>query len=259
MHIPVTMELTPSQGSPVVRWSYGVGAFDPGVLPPELEAELQPLLQAAALTVEFDLDEGSVGQVHNLQQIATWTASAMAELEELEPSDSSPEVQAAVDAMLAQPAMLNLIATRDLQPYFEPVCGLLPLREPFVTPIDMPNPLGGPPIAADSVLDVAVVDTASQQASMSWSVRPDPESVAAMIEGVLAQLIQGAVAEREDELRAAMASLEIDVTVQGDAVVDMVSGWPLEVRISRTAVVAMPGQQALERFDEWHYEQVISP
>jgi hypothetical protein len=254
MHIPVELELLPSEGDPIVRWSYGAGSLDEGVVTAEELVALRPLLEIGAFAVEFELNQGMVGEVRNLEDVAEMAARALNVIAQLDERDTSPEFEAAVQEMMRQPAMLQMVGTRDLEPYFEPVCATLPLSEPIVAPVSLPNPLGGPDIVAEATFEIASVDPAERRATMSWHIAPQSDALGVMVEHTLATLMQQLGGGNESEMRAALSQMTFENRVEGHAIVDTVSGWPLDLKVTRSMRVELPGQASQTRYDEWHYE-----
>ncbi|MBX3414221.1 MAG: hypothetical protein KF708_16155 [Pirellulales bacterium] len=132
-------------------------------------------------------------------------------------------------ATFATERVATTALTRDLVLYF----ALLekPLREdtPLELATTLANPLGDDPIPGLSTLAVTSLDPPNQQATITWTKSPDPDSSAQVLLGVAQQLARRL--DRETPLGSEQSKLELQDTTT--FVVDTGTGWVQSLKQTR--------------------------
>lgn len=75
---------------------------------------------------------------------------------------------------------------------------------------EMPNPMGGPTISATGAFKLEAIDTAKGVATVSWSQRPDPASLAASLRVSMDTMVARLAPETRAEAQAALATLTLE-------------------------------------------------
>lgn len=135
----------------------------------------------------------------------------------------------------------------------------LELGKPATAEDSIPNPLGGPPIKADTALVLRKVDAARGVAALRWTQTLDPESTRAsltqMMQAMMARMGPGA---DKPETKAMFEKMSLDRTSACDYEVDMKTGLTLKADCESKLSVTDPSTgQTGQRNEYWVITQTL--
>lgn len=161
---------------------------------------------------------------------------ARAQVVKLAPSAANGPVamlDAAAKAMIAS----ELVMTSHAQG--------LPLQpgKPVSAAVDMPNPIGGPPMRATESASLESVDRTAGRAVVVWRQVLDPSAFKASTEGMLAAMAKGKLApEKIQEARATFADATMESQTTCRHEIDIPSGLAVKAVCDMTIATTLGGK-----------------
>ena len=228
------------QGRSVVE---GTSAGDP------LAEKMRGLTENTALVLELSAD-GRLKGLRNWEAVRARTLSAMdVVLAEIERKGMSNEdakrVRVTLTAMVETRQQVEAMSLRDVRPLFM-LNGLSITDGGTESDVQLANPLGGPPVPATRSLRGQRLVGTPPRATVSWTERPGREALATNLRSVLTQL--AAVSKRPI---TDPGELAIEMSGEGQASIDLDTGWPISVTQRVTLTV-----NGLSSLDERSFERV---
>ena len=186
--------------------------------------------RSLAIPATLAVDEGlTPGPVLNKEE-------ARAEVAKLAPSAASgpaSALNAAAKAMIAS----ELVMTSHAQG--------LPLQpgKPVSTPVEMPNPIGGPPMRATESASLESIDRKAGRAVVIWRQVLDPAAFKASTESMLAAMANGKVSpEKIKEAQAAFADASMQNQTTCRHEIDIPTGLATRTVCDMTMAATVQGK-----------------
>lgn len=135
----------------------------------------------------------------------------------------------------------------------------LPLKigQPISAEIDMPNPLGGPPLRGVESASLESLDRGSGRAVVMWRQVLDPAAFKASVRGMLAAMAKGKLSpEKIEEARKAFADASTESQTVCRHEVDIHTGLAVKTECDMTMATTMQGKT--QRVSE-HWTVTQSP
>lgn len=229
---PDTLTITPvsvSPGQGVAAGAESLARFQiPLVL--EVDADLSPIRVVNMTELRASLDK-------MMQQVNPEAAAGMSGLLKSLSDDS-----------------LMAMATQDLGRLALVQNSDMPLGDEQVYDDELPNPLGGSPIAAKGAVRLESFEPTSRRAVVTWRQAFDPTSAARSVAEAAPKLAAALSPERKTDLQTFMNGVSLERDDRCRYEIDTVSGLVARAECSSVIVAGVPGDAA-RRTDRWTYSQ----
>lgn len=172
-----------------------------------------------------------------------------------------PEVPAEmidnVMAVYRSPDTGPVAALRDPSKLFGLHCVAMQPGQVLETPLAVPNPFGGDPLAATSRVEAVSIDAERGELTLQLQTALNEESVRALIQTVASDLLPDDGPLPKEEMERVLAKMPpMTTTVQGEMVYSVTDGFPVRVDVTESmGGPAHPGH----RSNRWVFERVEAP
>ena len=249
---PVTIVVTEMRAPGEARFTYDVGTSS---LDAPEELRDHPSVRALAgldmPAMTLDMQQGSVVDVVNRLELVDAMEPI---LKSSIPADAPPHILEQTLEMFRDPATGTQLMLRDPGKLFAMHCVALSPGQVIESPVQFPNPFGGPPIEGYSRIEFVEYDAERGELTMQTEDGTSPEAVRAMIPSVLARFAPDLDVQ---DVEAAMAELPpIESVLRGTMVYSVADGFPYRLEVRADVGAAGHPQH---KSDTWIWTRVPAP
>lgn len=222
---PLTITIDRPGNPAGVSWKTGATRIDG---PEEIIGPFRAALAFEMPPMHLVLTDGAVTDIENQEEVASAMAPVLAGVLPNDDPKVNQILQQTLELMRS-PGGKPLIL-RDPASFFAMHCVALHVGQVIESPMDFPNPLGGPAIPGTSRVELVAHDAAGGTVTFATRDTIDPKATQAVVESAIERFAPGSMTE-EQRAEVLRKMPPIDTVVTGQMVYSLADGFPTSVRI----------------------------